>query len=131
MLMQYTFLIFLLGDVIGDGGNLHIRVGIEPEVPETAQLLGKGRRHRRVVQVDHQVVRVALIVLVHRFDQGTGHRGTVALGDDVDALVQGIPELDEDSAGLVLLSKGHDLKLFAAQHPSLGVDQFGHVLKWR
>jgi hypothetical protein len=76
--------------VLHEGGHrfhLHRRVGVEAEVPEAALAVGQIGVDRRLVQEDHFLARVALVVLVDRIDQRERDRRAVALDDVAHALV--------------------------------------------
>ena len=90
---------FLAFDIIGNGGDLHVHMGIEAEVPEAAIFVGEGRGDRGVVEVEHCLVGIALIMLIDGIDQGAGHIGPVALGDESDALIDGAFKLDQAVVG--------------------------------
>ena len=120
---------FFCLDIIGNGGHLHSDMGIEAEVPEAALFVGKGRCHRRIIKIDHQIIRIAFIVLVDGIDQRAGHTGTVALGDESNSLIDGAFKLNQGFVGADFAVKGDNLNFLAAQNAPLGVDQIRHVLK--
>ncbi len=97
----------------GHGLHLHRGVGVEAEVPVAALAVGEIRVHRGVVQEDHFLAGVALVVLVDRVDQRAGHRRTVALGDVAHALVQRGLEGVEAFGRAELVVEGHHLELHA------------------
>ena len=77
----------LLFDEGGHGFHFHGGICIKAEMPVTAFAVGEIRVHRRVVQENNFFARIALVVLVHRFKQGTCHRRAIALRDVAHALV--------------------------------------------
>ena len=68
-------------------------------------------------------------MLVNGIDQGAGHIGTVALGDETNTLVDGALKLNQAVVGAGFVVERNDLQFLTAQHAPLGVEQVGHVLK--
>jgi len=54
---------------VHQGGHAHVGMRVKPKVPEAALLIGKGRFHRRVVQKQNTLGRLALVVLVDGVNQ--------------------------------------------------------------
>ena len=67
--------------------HLHGGVSIETEVPVAALGIGQIRVHRRVIQVDHFLARIAFVVFGDSVGQSQRNRRTVALDDVAHALV--------------------------------------------
>jgi hypothetical protein len=61
--------VFLLLHEAGHGFHLHRGVGIEAEVPVAALAVGEVRVDRGVVEVQHFLAGIALVVLVDRVQQ--------------------------------------------------------------
>ena len=113
-------LLVLLDDV-GEGGHLHVGVGVEAEVPVLALLVRQRRVHRRVVEVEDAVLRVALVVLEDRVRDRVGDPRAVALEHEADALADDLLELDQALLRAHLVVEPHDLELLA-QHVARSVD---------
>ena len=81
--------VFLLGDEARHGFHFHGGVGVKAEVPVAALAVGQVRVYSRVVQKDHFLAGVALVVLADRIGQRQRHRRAVALDDVAHTLVDG------------------------------------------
>ena len=68
-------------------------------------------------------------MFIDGINQGPGHIGTVALGDDPNALIDGALKLHHAVIGAGFVVEGNDLQFFSAQNASPGVYEFGHILK--
>ena len=64
-------------------------MGIKPEVPKTAFFIGKDRVNGRVIQEQHALARLALVVFVDGLDQGCGIGRRVALHDELSPVIDG------------------------------------------
>jgi len=95
----------------GHGLHLHRGIGVEAEVPVAALAVGEVRVHGGVVQEDHFLARVALVVLVDGVDQRAGHRRPVALRDVAHTLVQRGLEGVETFRRAELVVEGDQLEL--------------------
>ena len=73
--------------VAGQRFHLHVRIGVEAEVPEAALAVGHVRIDGGVVQEHHFLARIALVVLVDRVQQRQADARAVALRDVAVALV--------------------------------------------
>ena len=68
-------------------GHAHVGMRVKTKVPEAALFVGQGRLHRRVIEKQHPLGRLALVVLVDGVNQNRrGGRG-VALRNDANAVV--------------------------------------------
>ena len=74
-----------------------------------------------VVEVDHLLAGIALVVLGDEVLDGGRHRRAVALDDDADAVVDRLLHLDEAHLRVELVVVGDDLDLLA-HDAALGVD---------
>jgi hypothetical protein len=110
------------------GQRLHLLrgVGVEAEVPVRAALVGERRVDRGVVEVDELLARVALVVLLHRIEDGRRRARAVALRDVADALVDGDLQRVQALLGQNLVVEGDDLELHA--RGVLGAELLGHEL---
>ena len=122
---QIDFLdVFIGGHDVGQGVHLDVRIGIETEVPEVALVVGQCRIHRRIVEEDDLLIRIAAVVLFDCIGDGVGNARRVALSDEADALVDGDLQLNQRFLSGNLVVKGNDLKLLTVQNTALAVDQF-------
>ena len=78
-----------------------------------ALVVGEDRVDRRVVEVDHRLVGIALVVLGDEVAERRGHRRAVALREDADALVDRLLGLDEGLLRIGLVVEADDLELLA------------------
>ena len=100
----------ILGQRFHQRRHPHLDVRIEAEVPRAAALVRQRRIDGRVVQEERALMRVSLVVPVHRVDEGRGHRRTVALEDEPDVLVHRPPEHQQGLLDLPLRIEGEQLK---------------------
>ena len=85
----HLFNVFLVGDEARHGFHFHGGVGVKAEVPVAALAVGQVRVDSRVVEEDHFLAGVALVVFADRIGQRQRHRRAVALDDVAHALVDG------------------------------------------
>ncbi len=117
----------LLGERADHDLRFHGGMQIEAEMPEAALFVGEFRRHRAAVQVDDAVVGVAIVVLVHAVDQGSGDVRSAALHDERHVLVGCALESDQRIGRLRFVVEGNELELLA-ERAALGVDEIDDVL---
>ena len=96
-------------------------------MPEAAFFVGQFGRHRAAVQIDDTVVRVAVVVLFDRLDQGGGDVGAAALHDEGHVLVGRALQRDQRVRRLRLVVERHQFELLA-ERAALGVDVIDDVL---
>ena len=53
-------------------GHAHVGMGVKPEVPKTAFLISQDRVNSRIVEKQHALAWLALVVFVDGLDQGRG-----------------------------------------------------------
>src|SRR4051812_27244159 len=82
-------------------------------MPEAAFFVGQFGRYRAAVEVDDAVVRVAVVVLFDRLDQGGCDVGAAALHDERHVLVGGALERDQRIRRLRLVVERHQFELLA------------------
>jgi hypothetical protein len=102
--------------VLHEGGqrfHLHGGVGVQPEVPVAALAVGERRVHRGVVEEQHLLAGVALVVLVQEVDDGRGRAGARALRHVADALVDGGLQRIDGFLRAELVVEADDLELHA------------------
>jgi len=103
-------------------------MGVKAEMPEAALVVGQHRVYRRVIQEQHTLTRLALVVLVDRVDQARGGGRGIALGHDGDVAVDGRTQPRQCLLGLALAVEAHDLQRTVAAgqlHAAAGVDALG------
>ena len=62
---------------------------VKAKVPEIAARLGQAGVDRRVIQKHDLAGRIAVVVFVDGFDEGSGHRRTIALQNNPRPIVNG------------------------------------------
>ena len=97
-------------------------------MPEVALLVGEGRVHRGVVEVEDLLAGIALVVLEHGVGDGMGDEGAVALRHVADALVEDLLEDDQRLLRVDLVVEGHHLELLPVD-PARGVDLVHEVVE--
>ena len=117
----------ILGEIAGQRLHLHVGVGVEAELPETAFGIGHGRVYRAVIQIDELLAGIALVVFGHGVFKRQADRRTVALDDITDALVGGLPQKGKALLGGKVVVEADHLQLGAAG-PVLLVGDIGGVL---
>jgi hypothetical protein len=85
--------------------HLDVGVGVPAEMPVAALVVGEDRIDRGVVEVEHFLAGVAVVVFLHEIAERGGDGRAVALRQEANALIDRLLRLDEGSCGLVLLSK--------------------------
>ena len=106
--------------VVGEGLHLDVGVGVPAEVGEGAFVVGEHRIDRGIVEIDHFLAGVAVVVLGDPIGQCGGNGGAVALGDDAGAGVDRLLHLHEAFLRVGLVVEGQDLELLA-RRAALGV----------
>jgi len=81
--------LFVVLEHLHERGHAHVGVGVKAEMPEAALVVGQHRIDRRVVQEQHALAGLALVVLVDRVDQHQRLRRRIALQDHLRAVVDG------------------------------------------
>ena len=110
-------------DVVADRLHAHRGIGIEHEVPEIAGLARELGVYRRMVEHQHFLARIALVVARGRLHQGRHHRRARAAGDDgARPLVYGRLQRALAFLRRQLAVELQQLQLGLAGQPALGVD---------
>ena len=86
-------------------------------MPVGALVVGHRRIDGAVVEVEDFVAGIALVELRHPVFQRDADGGTVALGDDVDAVVGGLLRLNQGFLRVALVIEWDNLDLLAVQPP--------------
>ncbi len=105
-----------VGLVLHEGGqrfHLHRGVGVHAEVPVAALAVGQVGIDRRVVDEQHFLAWIALVVLVEEVDDRRGRAGAGALEDIADALVDGGLQCVDRFLRRQLVVERDDLELHA------------------
>ena len=74
---------------IHQSGHAHVGMRVKTKVPEAALFVGQGRLHRRVIEKQHPLGRLALVVLVDGVNQHRCGGRRIALRNDAYAVVDG------------------------------------------
>ena len=102
------FDVLLALHVVGQRLHLDVGVGVPAEMRERALLVGQHRIDRGIVEIDHFLAGVALVVFGDPIGERGGNRGAVALGDDARARIDGLLHLHQAflRIGLVVEGRG-------------------------
>ena len=114
--------------VVGQRRHLDVGVGVPAEMPVAAFVVGQHRIDRRVVEVQHFLAGIAVVVLGHEVLDRGRERRAVALGDEADAGVDRLLHLDQAFLRVELVVVGDDLELLA-QDAALGVGDLGEIVE--
>ena len=114
--------LLVLGDDVGHRRHLHVGVGVEAEMPEVALLVGQRRIDRGIVEEQHFLAGIALVVLQHRFGDRERDRAAVALDDVARAVVERLLQLDQRFLRIDLVVERQELDLLAVDAAG-GVDR--------
>src|SRR6516225_3018746 len=82
-------------------------------MPETAFLVGQGRIHRGVVEIEQFITRIALVVLRYEICQSARDRRAVALGDIAHAGVDCLLRLYQAFLRIGFVVEGNNLHFLA------------------
>jgi hypothetical protein len=85
----HAFERFVLTHHFHERGHAHVGVGIKAEMPEAAFLVGEDGIYRRVIEEQHALARLALVVFVDGLDQHRCRGRRIALQDDLRAVIDG------------------------------------------
>ena len=77
----------VLFDHLHQRGHAHVGMGVKPEVPKTAFFVGQDRVNSRVIEKQHALAWLALVVFVDGLDQGRGVGRRVALHHKLGAVI--------------------------------------------
>ena len=116
------------GDVVGQRVHFHVGVGVEAEVPVGTTLVGERGVHGGVVQIQHLVTGVALVVLLNGGNQRGGHGRTVALGHVANAVIDRLLQLHQAFLRVHFVVQADDFQVLAVK-AAIGVDALGFVLE--
>ena len=114
--------------VVGERGHLDVRVRVPAEMPVAAFLVGQHRIDRRIVEEQHFLAGVALVVFRHEVLDRGGERRAVALGNVADAGVDRLLHLDQGLLGVELVVVGGDLELVAG-NAAMRIGHVGEILE--
>ena len=114
--------LLILRDDVGHRRHFHVGVGVEAEMPEIALLVGERRIDGRIVQEQHFLARIALVVLLDRLGDGERDGAAVALDDEARAVVQRLLQLDQRFLRIDLVVEREKLDLLAVD-PARRIDR--------
>ena len=114
--------------VVGEGLHLDVGIGVPAEMRECAFVVGQNRIDRRVIEIEHFLAWIALVVFGNPIRQGGGDRRAIALRDDPSAGIDRLLHLNQAFLRIGLVIEGQDFEFFAGS-PALGVQLVGHELE--
>ena len=97
-------------------------------MPVAALVVGQRRIDRRIVEVEHFLAGVALIVFRHEVLNRSRERRAVALGDEADTRIDGLLKLDQRLLGVELVVVGDYLQL-PAGNAAVRIRPLGQILE--
>src|SRR6266478_3543956 len=115
--------------VIAERFHLDVGVRIPAEMPEAALRVGQNRIDGGIVEIQHFLAGIALVVFGNEVGQRACNRRTVALGEIADASVDGLLRLDQAFLRIGFVVERNDLDLLALD-AALGVHFVGEELEY-
>ena len=116
-----AFDLAVVGDHVSDRCHFHVGIGVEAEMPEIAFLVRERRVDCGIIEKEHFLARIALVVLEHGFGDRMRDRAAVALHDEARAVVERFLELNQRFLRIDLVVEGEELD-FLAIDPAGSVD---------
>ena len=114
--------------VVGERLHLDVGVRIPAEMPEAALGVGQDRIDRGIVEIQHFLAGIALVVFGDEVGKRAGDRRAVALGEEADAGVDRLLRLDQAFLRIGLVVERDDLDLLALD-AALGIHFVGKKLE--